>query len=133
MTGDLTTWADPDGFDRVLLDAPCSGTGVLSKRADLRWRRSPSDLEDLAALQDRLLDAAAGHVRPGGLLVYATCSIEPEENDDRVAAFLSRQSGFALEPVGDAVPPDLEDGGVYRALPHRHHTDGAFAARLRRA
>ncbi|MGB3543142.1 16S rRNA (cytosine(967)-C(5))-methyltransferase RsmB [Rubrivirga sp.] len=133
VTGDLTTWRDDTGFDRVLLDAPCSGTGVLSKRADLRWRRTPSDLEDLVALQDTLLDAAAVHVRPGGLLVYSTCSIEAEENEGRVSAFLERTPDFALEPVGDAVPSDLEDDGFYRALPHRHHTDGAFAARLGRS
>ena len=116
----------------MLLDAPCSGTGVLSKRADLRWRRTLDDLETLAALQDQLLDAAIRHVRPGGLLVYSTCSIEPEENIDRVRAFLDRHSDVALESVAGFVPPALEDAGLYRALPHLHHTDGAFAARLRR-
>ena len=133
VTADLTEWDPPRPFDRVLLDAPCSGTGVLAKRADLRWNRSPEDLLDLAALQDRLLDAAARAVRPGGLLVYSTCSVEAEENDDRVAAFLDRHADFALEPVGDLVPEPMRDGAVYRALPHVHGTDGAFAARLRRA
>lgn len=128
---DLAAWDDPRRFDRVLLDAPCSGTGVLAKRADLRWNRAPEDLDGLAALQDRLLDAAAERVRPGGLLVYSTCSLEPEENDDRVAAFLERHSVFTLEPVGDTVPSSMADGPVYRALPHVHGTDGAFAARLR--
>ena len=132
VTADLTAWAPPRPFDRVLLDAPCSGTGVLAKRADLRWNRSPDDLRDLAALQDRLLDAAARAVRPGGLLVYSTCSVEAEENDDRVGAFLDRHADFALEPVGDLVPEPMRDGAVYRALPHVHGTDGAFAARLRR-
>ena len=132
VAADLTTWAPPRPFDRVVLDAPCSGTGVLAKRADLRWNRSPEDLRDLAALQDRLLDAAARAVRPGGLLVYSTCSVEAEENDDRVRAFLDRWADFALEPVGDLVPAPMRDGAVYRALPHVHGTDGAFAARLRR-
>ena len=132
VAADLTTWTPPRPFDRVLLDAPCSGTGVLAKRADLRWNRSPEDLKELAALQDRLLDAAASHVRPGGLLVYSTCSVEAEENDDRVAAFLDRQPDFVVEPVGDLVPEPMRDGDVYRALPHVHGTDGAFAARLRR-
>lgn len=131
VTADLRAW-DGGAFDRVLLDAPCSGSGVLAKRADLRWRRSPDDLVRLAALQDELLDAAAGHVAPGGLLVYSTCSVEPEENDERVAAFLLRHSDFVLEPVGCTVPAELADGPVYRALPHVHGTDGAFAARLRR-
>ncbi|MDT7857073.1 transcription antitermination factor NusB [Rubrivirga sp. S365] len=133
VVADLTAWAPPRPFDRVLLDAPCSGTGVLAKRADLRWNRSPEDLRELAALQDRLLDAAARAVRPGGLLVYSTCSVEAEENDDRVGAFLARHANFSLEPVGDLVPEPMRDGGVYRALPHVHGTDGAFAARLRRA
>ncbi len=131
--GDLTTWTSPARFDRVLLDAPCSGTGVLAKRADLRWNRTPEDFDELTALQDRLLDAAARHVEPGGLLVYSTCSIEADENDDRVRAFLDRHPSFALEAVGTRVPVAMRDGDVYRALPHVHGTDGAFAARLRRA
>ncbi|WP_420457312.1 16S rRNA (cytosine(967)-C(5))-methyltransferase RsmB [Rubrivirga sp.] len=133
VKGDLTTWDGDGAFDRVLLDAPCSGTGVLAKRADLRWRRSPEGLAELTELQDRLLDAAARHVRPGGLLVYSTCSVEPEENDDRVAAFVDRHPEFSIEPVAPWVPDAFVDGDVYRALPHVHGTDGAFAARLRRS
>lgn len=122
-----------EAFDRVLLDAPCSGLGVLGRRADLRWNRSEADLATLADLQDELLDAAALAVRPGGLLVYATCSVEPEENEDRVAAFLERRAEFAAEDVGDRVPAAMRTpAGHYAALPHRHGTDGAFAARLRR-
>ena len=133
VAADLTAWENPSArFDRVLLDAPCSGSGVLAKRADLRWRRQPGDLAELAALQDRLLDAAAQHVASSGLLVYSTCSVEPEENDDRVTAFLNRHPGFELEPVAPFVPGPMTDGPVYRALPHLHGTDGAFAARLRR-
>ena len=132
VAGDLRTWADADGagFDAVLLDAPCSGTGVLAKRADLRWSQSPERTADLLRLQDDLLDAAARHVRPGGRLVYATCSLERDENDARVDAFLERHGGWRLDPVGDRVPPEMLDGPVYRALPHAHGTDGAFAARL---
>ena len=89
------------------------------------------DLRDLADLQDRLLDAAARHVAPGGLLVYSTCSVEPEENDDRVRAFVERHPTFAVEPVAPFVPDAFVDGPVFRALPHVHGTDGAFAARLR--
>ena len=133
VAGDLAEWKAGDLYDRVLLDAPCSGTGVLAKRADLRWNRQPEDLGALTALQDRLLDAAAGHVRPGGVLVYSTCSVETEENDDRVEAFLTRHPDFVLDPVGPRVPDAFRDGDVYRALPHLHGTDGAFAARLRRS
>ncbi len=137
VRGDLTTWTDDAPtdarFDRVLLDAPCSGTGVLAKRADLRWRRSPQALAELTTLQDTLLDAAARHVAPSGLLLYSTCSVEPEENDDRVAAFLDRHPDFSQGPVAPLVPADTIDGLVYRALPHVHGTDGAFAARLHRS
>ena len=120
--------------DRVLLDAPCAGTGVLAKRADLRWQRSEADLAELTALQDELLDASSALVRPGGLLVYSTCSLEPEENGERVAAFLERNGAFSTEPPTGHVPPDLITAdGAYAALPHIHGTDGAFAVRLRRA
>ena len=127
-----TTDAKPMA-DRVLVDAPCSGLGVLSKRADLRWQRDHDDLSDLIKLQDELLDAAATMVKPGGVLVYSTCTIEPEENEERVEAFLQRTRGFAREPVGDRVQKELqsEEGDLY-ILPHRHKVDGAYAARLRR-
>lgn len=119
--------------DRVLLDVPCSGLGVLAKRADLRWHRTAQKIEDLTALQDQLLDAAARLVRPGGLLVYSTCTIEPEENEQRVEAFLARHTAFALEPADGFVPEAVVTPDGYLAtLPHRHHIDGAFGARLRR-
>ena len=119
--------------DRVLLDAPCAGTGVLAKRADLRWQRSEADLAELTTLQDELLDASADLVRPGGLLVYSTCSLEPEENVERVLAFLDRDARFSIEPPGDRLPESVvTTDGAYAALPHVHGTDGAFAVRLRR-
>ena len=134
VAGDLLTWEPDAVFDRVLLDAPCSGTGVLAKRADLRWNRSPEDVASLAELQDALLDAAARHVRPGGTLVYSTCSIEPEENEDRVGAFVERHRDFSPVTVGDSVPAAMvRPDGTYAALPHVHGTDGAFAARLLRS
>ncbi|NBB75621.1 MAG: 16S rRNA (cytosine(967)-C(5))-methyltransferase RsmB [Bacteroidetes bacterium] len=133
---DLREWARADDApqaDRVLLDAPCSGLGVLAKRADLRWQRSPADLDELTTLQDELLDAAARLVRPGGLLVYSTCTIEPEENQRRVAAFRERDGRFALESVKGTVPDTTVTAeGVFTTLPHEHGVDGAFAARLRR-
>ena len=124
---------EPPQADRVLLDVPCSGLGVLAKRADLRWQRAPEDLDELTALQDDLLDAAARMVAPGGVLVYSTCTIEPEENEERVEAFLERHPDFELEPAPDALPADVvTDEGYLATLPHRHRTDGAFGARLRR-
>jgi 16S rRNA (cytosine967-C5)-methyltransferase len=137
IVADFVDWAAGhagDPADRVLLDAPCSGLGVMARRADLRWRRSPESFAELTALQDRLLDAASLVVRPGGLLVYATCTIEPEENAERVHAFLGRHPDFSLEPAGDAVPARLLDAdGSLLTLPFRDDVDGAYAARLRRA
>lgn len=125
--------SEPPRADRVLLDVPCSGLGVLAKRADLRWQRDPTDLDSLVELQDELLDAGARLVRPGGLLVYSTCTIEPVENEDRVEAFLARHDNFELESANGYVPDDVVSSrGFLRTLPHRHRTDGAFAARLRR-
>lgn len=119
--------------DRVLLDAPCSGLGVLAKRADLRWNRSPEEVRDLTRLQDELLDAAAQTVRPGGLLVYSTCTIEPEENEDRVEAFLIRHPEFAAESAEGFVPAEMvTQEGYYRTVPARDRTDGAFGVRLRK-
>ena len=120
--------------DRVLLDVPCTGTGVMNKRADLRWRRREADLMDLTKLQQRLMDAAISCVRPGGLFVYSTCSIEPEENELQVDSFLERHPNFTLECAGDLLPAEVVTPTRYMAtLPHHHGTDGAFAARLRKS
>jgi 16S rRNA (cytosine967-C5)-methyltransferase len=130
---DVADRDDPPVADRVLVDVPCSGLGVLAKRADLRWQREPDDLDELLALQDELLDAAAALVAPGGLLVYSTCTIEPEENEERVEAFLARHDDFALESAeGHVLDEVVSDAGYLTTLPHRNRTDGAFAARLRR-
>lgn len=119
----------------LLLDAPCTGTGVLRRRSDARWRVSPGRLEALVRLQREMLDACASVVVPGGLLVYATCSLEPEENERQVAAFLERNRQFEREapPEGLGLPADvLGPEGDLRVLPWRHATDGSYAARLRR-
>ncbi len=119
--------------DAVLLDAPCTGTGAFRRHPDARWRLAPGDITALSALQREFLEAAAAIVRPGGLLVYATCTLEPEENDAQVEAFLAQHREFRLEPPRDGVVPDaVLDAGRLRVLPQRHGVDGAFAARLRR-
>jgi 16S rRNA (cytosine967-C5)-methyltransferase len=119
--------------DAVLLDVPCTGTGTFRRHPDARWRLKPSDLAVASALQRALLRGAARAVRPGGLLIYATCSLEPEENDAQVESFLAEHPQWVLEPPPDqVVPPTVLDAGRLRALPQRHGTDGAFAARLRR-
>ena len=107
-------------FDKVLLDAPCSNTGVLRRRVDLRWRITPEEISRLRATQLELLHQAARCVRPGGVLIYSTCSLEPEENGEVVSQFLAGISGFAVERERTLTP--FTDG-----------TDGAFVTRLRRA
>lgn len=119
--------------DFVLVDVPCTGTGTFRRHPDARWRLKPSDLAVLGALQRSILAAAATVVRSGGLLVYSTCSLEPEENDAQIEAFLAEHSGWRLEPPPEGtVPGAVLDAGRLRVLPQRHGTDGAFAARLRR-
>lgn len=121
-------------LDAVLLDVPCTGTGTFRRHPDARWRLRRSDLAILAATQGLLLRVAATLVRPDGLLVYSTCSLEPEENDGTVDDFLEAHPDWGVEPPpAGAVPDDVLDRGRLRVLPHRHGTDGAFAVRLRRA
>lgn len=117
--------------DLVLLDVPCSGTGTLRRRPDLRWRRLESDLSVLRALQMALLANAANILKSGGRLVYSTCSIEPEENEEVVAEFLGSHPEFSLESIPRWVPRELVREGFYLAtLPHLHGIDGMFASVL---
>ena len=118
----------------VLLDVPCTGTGTLARHPDGRWRLRPRDIEAAAQLQRRLLDGTAEVVAPGGWLVYATCSLEPEENEGQVEAFLARHTDFELDPPGEGVVPRelLGSAGELQVLPHRQGWDGVYAARLRR-
>lgn len=121
------------GAGAVLVDAPCLGTGTFARHPDARWRVTPEALVRLAAQQADLLDAVAEAVRPGGLLVYATCSLEPEENEQQVDRFLERHPEFRREPAEDFPAALLSAKGDLMILPHRHAMDGGFAARLRRA
>jgi 16S rRNA (cytosine967-C5)-methyltransferase len=120
------------GFDAVLVDAPCTGTGVLARRHDARWRRTPADVARLPQLQAELLRQAVGLARPGGTIVYATCSLEPEENDAVVDLVLKERSDLVELGVEGLVPAAAADGPRMRVWPHRHRADGAFAARLQR-
>lgn len=115
----------------VLVDAPCTGTGTFRRHPDGRWRVSAGDIGRLAAVQRAILDGAAPVVPRGGLLVYATCTLEPEENRLQVESFLARHPGFRVEP-GSGTAAFLDDTGCLRVLPHESGFDGAFAARLRR-
>ena len=115
----------------VLVDAPCTGTGTLRRHPDGRWRLSAADIGRLAAVQRTILDGAATVVPRGGLLVYATCTLETEENWLQVESFLARHPGFRVEP-GSGTAGFLDEKGCLRVLPHESGFDGAFAARLRR-
>ncbi len=120
-------------FDAVLVDAPCSGLGTLRRRADARWRKAASIVAEMAALQRALLAAAAGCLRPGGILVYSVCSFEPEETDETVKDFLDSHTDFAQDDARPYVPPAFRGADrALRAFPHTHGTDGVFAVRLRR-
>jgi 16S rRNA (cytosine967-C5)-methyltransferase len=116
---------------QILIDAPCTGTGTLRRHPDGKWRLTPADLAALVALQREILTAVAPCLPPGGLLVYATCALEPEENEQQVADFLSEHDDFRLEPPARFDPAFLSDGQL-RVLPQEHGFDGAYAARLRR-
>ncbi|MCB9663691.1 MAG: RsmB/NOP family class I SAM-dependent RNA methyltransferase [Alphaproteobacteria bacterium] len=120
-------------FDAVLVDAPCTGSGVWRRHPELRWRLA--DLEATTALQDRVLRASAARVRPGGRLVYATCSVLRAEGEDRVDAFLAEHPGWTLVPARQALPTldrALVDGPFLRTWPERHGVDGFFGACLER-
>ncbi|HEY7194399.1 MAG TPA: RsmB/NOP family class I SAM-dependent RNA methyltransferase [Gemmatimonadales bacterium] len=121
----------PGSADAVLVDAPCSATGTIRRHPDARGRLHPAVFARMAERQERLLAAAAGLVRPGGLLIYATCSLEPEENEQVVERFLKSHGEFSRAPVRDAVPAELlTAAGDFLSLPQRHCIDGAYAARL---
>lgn len=124
----------PAGFDLVLVDAPCSGTGTLQRNPDLRWKLKPENFVRLSRLQRRILAAAAGLVAPGGVLVYATCSAEPEENEAVVDEFLESQAGAfrPLPPAEDALAPFLTPEGYFRTFPVATEGEGFFAAVLER-
>jgi 16S rRNA (cytosine967-C5)-methyltransferase len=117
----------------VLLDVPCTGTGTLRRHPDGRWRMEPGTIHEMATVQRDILDSCVDLVPPGGLLVYATCSLEAEENSEQVEGFLGRHPDFHVE-AGEAVSPDyLDDRGCLVVLPQKTGFDGAFAARMRRS
>jgi 16S rRNA (cytosine967-C5)-methyltransferase len=133
--GDAAEPQEADAYDRVLVDPPCSDLGTLAARPDARWRKDPAAVAELAGRQGAILAAAARAVRPGGVLVYSTCTISPAENEGRIDAFLGQHSDFAIEDPPSDVPvwdhPDVPR--LMQTLPHRDGTDGFFMARLRRA
>jgi 16S rRNA (cytosine967-C5)-methyltransferase len=121
----------PETFDRALVDAPCTGTGTLRRNPEIRWRIRAEDIQALQAVQLRILRNTARAVRLGGRLVYSTCSVEPEENEQVVAQFLKAESGWRRLSVNVSGSLRLEDGSA-RVWPHRHGADGFYIAALER-
>lgn len=122
-------------FDRILVDAPCSGLGVLRRNPDGKWWKTPADISEMAARQRIILANSAELLKDGGTLLYATCSTALEENEEVIADFLSKRREFVLEDLRNHFPglTDLfTETGCFRSWPHRHGMDGFFAARLRR-
>ena len=113
-------------FDIVLLDVPCTGLGLLHTKPDLRYAKTPEDLQSLTRIQASILDACSRYVRLGGLLIYATCTLSPEENEMQVLSFLKRNAGFTPDPLPFA------KGSMFQLFPHLHGTDGFFMARMKR-
>lgn len=139
VAADGAAWDDARTFDAILLDAPCSATGTFRRHPDVLWAARPGDVASLAGVQARILDSAAGRLKPGGRLVYCVCSLEPEEGEAQVEAFLARRPDMALDPIqpGEAGAPEasLTPRGTLRLLPHQLDggQDGFFAARFRKA
>ncbi len=130
MAVDATT-LENEMADRVLLDAPCSGLGVLMKKPDIKWKREITDILKMARMQKGLMENAARLVKPGGILVYSTCTTEPEENQEIVRSFLSQHPEFMAEDARQFVGPSVVNAsGQVETFPHRHGTDGSFAVRL---
>jgi 16S rRNA (cytosine967-C5)-methyltransferase len=140
VTADASAWSPPALFDKVLLDAPCSATGTMRRHPDVAWTKQPADIAKLAAAQDRLLAAAAKMVKPGGLLVFCTCSLQPEEGAARIDQFLRSDARFQCVPIEAGEVGGLSDllseQGDLRTLPSHlaeiGGMDGFYAARLRR-
>jgi 16S rRNA (cytosine967-C5)-methyltransferase len=136
VAADAESWDDARSFDAVLLDAPCTSSGTFRRNPDVLWTLSPRDIAKLAEVQGRLLDAAAARVKPGGRLIYCVCSLEPEEGEAQVRAFLKRHPDFATIPADPAAtgapPASLTPEGWLRLLPHQLEggMDGFFVAGL---
>ncbi|MEG6508167.1 transcription antitermination factor NusB [Methyloligella sp. 2.7D] len=143
--GDAATWVSEERFDAILLDAPCSSTGTIRRHPDIPYLKTAADIEVMATLQSRLLDNAVRLLKPGGTLVYATCSLEPEEGEAQIAALLARNSAVSLVPIAPSEVFGHDDwltaAGTLRTLPSSFQMegegwsgmDGFFAARLRQS
>jgi 16S rRNA (cytosine967-C5)-methyltransferase len=131
LTIDSNDYEDQSGFDRVLVDAPCSGLGTLTKKPDLKWRRDLGDIRKIVNIQYELLKKGASLLKNNGIIVFSTCTIEPEENFEIINKFLEKNPNFRLINAGDSLPTELVDANsCIQTLPHVHGIDGSFSAKL---
>jgi 16S rRNA (cytosine967-C5)-methyltransferase len=122
-------------YNRILLDAPCSGLGTLRSHPEIKWHRAANDIERLSGMQLKILNQVASYLEPGGVLVYSTCTLTLAENEQVVQSFLEQHKRFELDDAAAYLPEQassLVRGRYFTALPHRHNTDGFFAARMRK-
>jgi len=134
QVADAAIYSSNSQFDRILIDAPCSNTGVLIKRVDARWRRSPEDIKNLSDIQLRILNNSAKLLKPGGIMVYSTCSIEKEENQEVIEKFLESNKNFVPDKIAPYLPWHIDqDKGYFQILQSRQDIDGFFIARLKKA
>jgi 16S rRNA (cytosine967-C5)-methyltransferase len=123
-------------YDRILVDAPCSGLGTLRSHPEIKWQRNDDDIQRLRALQSKILQRVVAYLKPRGILVYSTCTLTREENQQVIDSFLARNPEFELQDAARYLPVEAKhmiSGKYFEALPHRDDTDGFFAARLRKA
>lgn len=130
---DALEYEDESGFDRILIDAPCSGFGTLIKKPDLKWKKDLGDIRKIANIQYQLLVKGSSLLRVGGILVYSTCTTEPEENKDVIKKFLEQHSDFKVVNAKESVNEKLVDEeGFVQTLPSTHGLDGSFAVKLKK-
>jgi len=118
-------------YDRVLLDVPCSGWGVFQKKSELRWQLN-QDMPSLLKIQEKALNTGSGFVKPDGILVYSTCTINSEENERQIEKFLARNANFYLEDISGIINQNIIEKNYLKTIPYLHHIDGVFAARMRK-
>jgi 16S rRNA (cytosine967-C5)-methyltransferase len=130
---DALEYESTELFDKILLDAPCSGLGTLTKKPDLKWKRELLDLKKLTELQYKLLEKGGKLLKPGGYIVYSTCTIEPDENSEIVTKFLFENPGFVLESAKSIIDDKLvTEEGFVQAFPNILGIDGSFSAKIKR-
>ncbi len=132
----LSSIANGRQFDRILIDAPCSGLGVIRRKPDIKWTKTEDSVAQIAEVQQEILTAVAPRLRKGGLLVYSTCTVDKAENEEIINAFLEKNEQFVLDrKMGERLPSELAEkgkAGMVTIFPHDYQTDGFFIACLKR-